>query len=327
MKKKKNPIVIAIIILVIIFAVIIYLYVSPSDTSSIKSSTENTTEEGISEVQVSTQTIENTLSSSGQISSALDEKLYLYASYYFEDLLVDENVFIAKGENIIEYTNGKYLTAPYDCVLVGSELPEEDEICTTSHYVEINSIETLQMTLNISESEINKVEIGDEVNITITATNEQLTGYITAISEVGTYSSSGSYFTATVEFENNGNLKIGMSASSEIIVEKVENAIAVPIEAVQSSDEGNYVIVVNKDGSTSNVTVETGIKNDAYIEIKSGLTGNETIQMKKESSSSSLTSFMKENRNNQNQGGNMPSFNGGETNFQNGGNMPSMTGK
>lgn len=309
MKKKKNPIVIAIIILALMLAVIIYLYVSPSETTQSNDTTSTT--EGTSEIQVTTQTIENTLSSSGQISSALNEKVYLYASYYFKDLLVDENVYIAEGENIIEYTNGTYLTAPYDCVLISYELPEEGEICTTSHYIEINSIDTLSMSLDVSESEINKVEIGDEVNITITATKDTLTGYITAISEVGTYSSSGSYFTATVEFENNGNLKIGMSATCEIVVEKVENAIVVPIEAIQNSDTGDYVVVVNSNGSTSNVSVETGISNDAYTEIKSGLSGNETVQIVESSSSNSSPNWNREK-------GNMPSEfpSGGERNMQ-----------
>ena len=31
---------------------------------------------------------------------------------------------------IIEYTNGTYLTAPYDCVVIGTSLPNQDEKCT-----------------------------------------------------------------------------------------------------------------------------------------------------------------------------------------------------
>lgn len=237
--------------------------------------------------RASIQTIENTLESSGQISSGLDEKLKLHASYYFEELLVDENVYIKEGENIVEYTNGTYLTAPYDCVIVGSSLPNEDEICTTSHYVEVKSIETLCMNLSISETDINKVEIGDSVNINITATNENIEGYITSVSEVGTYSSSGSYFDTVVSFENNGNLKIGMSATCEITFEKAENVLTVPVEAIQESDEGKYVIVVKDNGETENVTVETGISNDAYIEIKSGITENTNVQMQESDTSSS----------------------------------------
>lgn len=291
MKKKINPIVIAIIVLAIILAIIIYLYVKPTQNSFSTSSTEDTSSStsttSTTEAVSSIQTIENTLSSSGEIESSLDEKLSLHASYYFEELLVDENVYIAEGTNIVEYTNGTYLTAPYDCVIVSTNLPNEDEVCTTSHYIEVKSIDSLCMSLSVSETDINKIEIGDTVDITITATEEQFEGYITSISEVGTYSSSGSYFTAQVTFENNGNLKIGMSATCEIIIESAENVVAVPLEAIQTSDDGKYVVVVNNDGSTSNVTVETGISNDAYIEIKSGISENTTVQMTESSSSSS----------------------------------------
>ena len=95
----------------------------------------------------------------------------------------------------------------------------------------------------------------------------------------------GTYFSAKVTFENNGNLKIGMSASCE-------NVVAVPLEAVQTSDDGKYVIVVNDDGSTSEVSVETGISNDAYIQIKSGISEGTTVQMIESSTSSQTSGVM-----------------------------------
>lgn len=143
------------------------------------------------------------------------------------------------------------------------------------------------MNLSVSETDINKIEIGDIVNITMTASNEKIEGYITSISEVGTYSSSGSYFNAVVTFENNGNLKIGMSATCEIVIEKAENVVSVPVEAIQTLDDGTYVIVVNSDGSTTNTKVETGISNDAYIEIKSGIAEGTRVQLSEESNSDS----------------------------------------
>lgn len=324
MKKKISPIAIAIVVLVVILAIIIYLYVKPEGSTTNNVTTAETSD-GTQETVSSIQTIENTLSSSGQIESSLDEKLSLHASYYFEELLVDENVYIEEGTNIVEYTNGTYLTAPYDCVIISTNLPNEDEVCTTSHYIEIKSIDSLSMNLSVSETDINKIEIGDTVDITITATNEKLEGYITSISEVGNYSSSGSYFTAKVTFENNGNLKIGMSASCEIIIEKAENVVAVPLEAIQTSDDGKYVVVVNDDGSTSNVTVETGISNDAYIEIKSGISEGTTVQMTESSSSSKSSGEMSFERGKSSDGmSEGGGFGGGFMPNGGGGDMPSM---
>ena len=327
MKKKVNPILIIICILVVVLALIIYMYVSDSSSTTtysqnLSESTSNSN--NVTEVTSSIQTIENTLSSSGQISSALDEKIYLYASKYFQAFLVEENSYIPEGTNIIEYTDGTYLTAPYDLVIISKELPNTEEICKSTHYIEVQSINTLCMNLNINESDITKVEIGDVVDITITATEEKFQGNITSISEIGTYNSSGSTFPAVVTFENNGNLKIGMSATCEIIIEKAENVVAVPVEAIQTSDEGKYVVVVNDDGSTKNVTVETGISNSAYTEIKSGISENTKVQMETSTNSSSNMMENFKNRERFENGSNGNSGPGGDFS---GGGMPTNRGK
>ena len=94
---------------------------------------------------------------------------------------------------------------------------------------------------------------------------------------------------------------------------KAENIVAVPIEAVQTANNQSYVVVVNSDGTTENVNVETGISNEAYTEIKSGLTGNETVQMKEtEETSSGFGGRMNFERgrnggSRENMGGGMPS--------------------
>lgn len=313
MRKEKNPFTIAIIVLVIVLIAIIVLYVNPFENSS--NNTKIQQDSITNQATASIQTIENTLSSSGQVSSGLTENQYLHTGYYFEEMLVEENVLIEEGTNIIEYTNGTYLTAPYDCVVIGTNLPNEDEICSSSHYIQISSTETLCMSLSVSETDINKIEVGDTVDITMTASGEEIQGFITSVSEVGNYSSSGSYFTAVVTFNNNGNQKIGMSATCEIIIEKAENVIAVPIEAIQTSDEGKYVIVINDDGTTTNTIVETGISSDAYIEIKSGITEKTKVQVVESSDSSSSFGDRMNGR-----GGNFEGFSGG---MQGGGGMPS----
>lgn len=320
MSKKINPMLVAIGILAIILIVIICVFVFSNNE-------EESSEVLSTDIKSSIQTIENTLSSSGQVNAALDEKILLRTGYYYESMLVKENAFIEEGTNIIEYTNGTYLTAPYDCVVVSSNLPNEEEKCTSSHYIQIQSIDTLMMSLSVSESDINKVEVGDKVDIKITTTEEEIEGYITMVSEVGTYSSSGSYFVAEVEFANTGNIKIGMSATCEIIIESAEDVVAVPIEAVQTSDEGKYVVAIKEDGTTENIFVEIGISNDAYIEIKDGLEEGIKIEVPESTESTSGNFRMNSGRGGMNfeggrSQGSMPSFEGMPTMPQGG--MPNF---
>lgn len=289
MKKKKNKLVWIIIILLIAFGAILYRYFN-SNTSATNSTTQTTST--IKEVTVGTQTITKTLTSSGEISSNLTEDLSLNTYRYFSEIYVSENDFVSEGENILKYTNGKYLTAPYDLVVTKISVPEDaGDACTSAHYIGVQSTETLTLSLKIDESEISSVAVGQEVEIVPSAYEDQkYTGTITKINQIGTYASNGSSFTATVVFANDEKLKIGMSASCTITLEKVENVIAVPIEAIQTKNDEKYVIVENTDGTTTNVTVETGLSNDAYVEIKSGLSGGETIQMIEETTSSNSTS-------------------------------------
>ena len=199
---------------------------------------------------------------------------------YLKEVYVEENQFVKNGEKILKYTNGTYLYAPYDCVIKTITVGEVGEVCRSTHNIQILDATNLLMTLEVDETELNSIQVGQEVVITPNSNEEKTyVGKITKINEIGTYASNGSKFKVTILFENDNNVKIGMSASCVITIEKAENVVAVPIASVQSNGNSKYVVVVNEDKTTTNINVTTGLSNDAYVEIKEGLTGGETIQM------------------------------------------------
>ena len=269
-KKKSTYVIIG--ILTIVLVVMIAVIVKDDDTQTATSSSTTYTEN-----QAIKTDIENTISSSSYVSTALEEKKLLHNTYYFEEVYVETNQAILTGENILKYTNGEYLVAPYNCVITEMSLPGTGEECTNKHYIVIQSIDTLQMTIKIDEEDLSKISVGQEASIEIEALNKTVTGHVTNISNTATYSSSGSKFNVTVEFENDGEILLGMSAKCSVILEKVEDVIAVPVEAVQESNNRSYVIIKDLQGNTKATYVETGIENDAYIEIKSGLNEGDIV--------------------------------------------------
>lgn len=60
-----------------------------------------------------------------------------------------------------------------------------------------------------------------------------------------------------------------MSVSCTINIQELTDVLAVPINAVQITDK-KYVITV-ENGETKEVSIETGLSNDEYVEVKSGL--------------------------------------------------------
>lgn len=234
----------------------------------------------ITEENVSKQTIQKTLTSSGQIETGLTESIVPDTTEYFETMCVEEDDIVKMGENILQYSDGTYLVAEYDCVIVSYSMPETGKKCTSSNYVEVKSMKDLITTISVNENEINELSVGQEVDITLSADESKtFKGNVSKIDFIGSYSSSGTTFSATISFENDGDLKLGMSISCTIILKESTDVLAIPISAVQTSDKEKYVVLVKDNGETENVTIETGMSNDKYVEVISGLEEGDIVQV------------------------------------------------
>ena len=238
----------------------------------------STTNTKIEELTVEKRTISKSLTSSGEISST-SEKLSLSTSYYYSSLNVEENDIVKKGDKLLKYTNGTYLTAPYNLIVTAISVPSANTKATSSNYIEVKRMDNVIVSLNISESEIYNISLGAEAEITLNAdSTKTYKGKITKISSVANYSSSGSTFPVEISIENDGNIKIGMSVSCTIKIEELKDVVAVPINAVQINGTRKYVVVIDGNDKQE-VDVTTGLADDEYVEIKSGLSGGETIEV------------------------------------------------
>ncbi|MDY0394074.1 hypothetical protein RWE15_05760 [Virgibacillus halophilus] len=81
-----------------------------------------------------------------------------------------------------------------------------------------------------------------------------------------------------------------MSTEASILTESAEDALYVPVEAVHTSGDQKYVVLAdgekdsdaaesNAGRATSRIEVETGIYNDTYVEITSGLEAGQKVQL------------------------------------------------
>ena len=210
MKKKKiDKKIIIIGILILILVGIIFLYIR---NNNIDISYSDILNKNITTENNGTQLAE-TLTSNGEITSALTEKIELHATYYLEESYIGENKYIDEDENLIKYTNGEYLKSPYNCVIKSFNIPDIEEQCTNENYIELESTNQLKMEINVSETNIDKVYIGQVATITVPALeNKQYTGYITSISSTATNGN----FTIIIEFTNDGSVSIGMTGKCSI---------------------------------------------------------------------------------------------------------------
>lgn len=269
MKKKKIVLLISVAILIMVFFILIK---SKEDEGKI-------IETNIKTAEVSNQDIITTLTAPGEVQSAKTEKLTLNTSYYYLTICAEKGEFVKKGTNLLKYSNGTYLVAPYDCVVNSYSLPAVKSICTSNNYIEISSVEDLYMDINIGEDKIDKVTSGQEVDIVVNYNEmKEYKGTISKINAIGTKGNGTTNFAAIASMKNDGNLKLGMSATCTIILDKHENLVCLPIESIIIEDEKRYVNLLDSDGNSKKAEVETGVADANFVQILSGVNLGDKVE-------------------------------------------------
>lgn len=115
----------------------------------------------------------------------------------------------------------------------------------------ISDLSILTFDINIDELDIANIKVGQDVSITADAfANERFSGVVDKISVVGTSSQGVTTYPVTivVNSENKDMLIPGMNVSANIVIEKSENVLRIPVSALR---RGNVVIAkTDSDGVT-----------------------------------------------------------------------------
>jgi macrolide-specific efflux system membrane fusion protein len=135
----------------------------------------------------------------------------------------------------------------------------------------------MTMTVAFSEADISKVKVGQPATVKLDAlTGVQLGAHVTAISTVGTTSSSVVSYSATLTLDqNDSRVKPGMSASASVIVGQAQG-ITVPNSAVSGSGQVATVTLV-RSGKKTQQQVAVGLKGDSRTQIVSGLSAGDQL--------------------------------------------------
>ena len=181
------------------------------------------------------------------------------------------NKRVAAGETLVTYANGEKWAAPYDLVVTSRELPEKNKGAVTKddHYIEVQRIDTVSVTMEVSEKDLGLLSEGQSVKVKLGSDNgREYDGTISNINEVGTYGATGSKFTVTVKVPNDGSIKLGMSANLSITVAEASDVLTVPVSAVIGAGDDKFVQVYDlASGEQRAEPVTTGISNGTMVEV------------------------------------------------------------
>lgn len=187
------------------------------------------------------------------------------------------------------------VTAPISGTVIEKNFKTGDTIENSSltaaggNLAVIYDMSTMTFAMKINELDINKIQVGQEVEITADAV-EGVTfhGVVDKVNINGTTVSGMTDYFITVNILDPGDLKPGMNVSADVIIEHVGEVLAVPVEAVNRGAEKPYVLVagagaLNEEGRVADLgklerrEVTLGRNDDSYIEITDGLAQDEVV--------------------------------------------------
>jgi HlyD family secretion protein len=137
-----------------------------------------------------------------------------------------------------------------------------------------------QVVVDLSESQIAKVKLGQSVAINVDAfPSEKFTGKVEQIAPQAKVSQNVTSVEVRVSIDSGtvGKLKAGMNVEADFAVGELVNAIFVPNAAVVRQPEGSGVYVLTDGNKSVFRQIQTGVTVGKQTEVKSGLQGDEQV--------------------------------------------------
>lgn len=172
------------------------------------------------------------------------------------------------------------ITAPFNGAVASIAVEEGDIVTAGEAIIHLIDIRTMQLVVEVDEIDIPKTKLNQKALITLDALpGARLNGIVTAISPLPVQKTGVVVYEVTIGLNPPEvyNLKVGMSATADIIVSEKRNVLLVPTRAIRQDKQGKPMLMVLVDGQAQPRLIVTGLSDGAQTEIAEGVSQGETV--------------------------------------------------
>lgn len=168
------------------------------------------------------------------------------------------------------------VVAQFDGVITEMSVVEGAAPAPGTQMLTLESTENVKVGVFVSKYDLEKIAVGQETEVTIAGNKYE--GVVEKINGMATTNASGAAVVgADIKIENpDSNIFLGVEAKVSVNTAFAGQALAVPIEVINSDKDGDFVYAV-ENGILTKKRVTTGISSDSYCEIAEGLNEGEQI--------------------------------------------------
>ncbi|MDD3305651.1 MAG: HlyD family efflux transporter periplasmic adaptor subunit [Acetobacterium sp.] len=215
---------------------------------------------------------------SGVIESQSREDVMAASALEISELYVSEGELIAEETDLYEPISGDLVTSTVAGEVAEIYYDEDESVAAGEKIMEIVDFTNLQVSIKVDEYQLASLAVGAPVTINIDSIGRSVQGSVSEISREAKNENGVAYFTAIVDFQGDAQIRIGMNAEVVIVKEQAENAVMVPVDAIQFGAENESIVLVKGESEDSEQRpVTTGITDGINIQITAGLTENEVV--------------------------------------------------
>ena len=282
-KKKKKWIVLGVVLLVVI-GLVVFFVARPKD-------------QGFEEVKTQTGDITTYYSFSGNVESKEKQSVLADKMMQISSIHVQEGDIVHKDDVLMETTAGVQIKAEIDGEVTKLYVEESSPVAAGSQLIDLVNYDDLQVTVKVDEYDVKALQEGKQVTVSIGALDDkEVSGTISKVSRQAVVANGLSYFTASVDLEQDPDILVGMSAEVEMVNQQVSGVVTLDMEALQFDAYNHpYVYYRNEQGKVDTKTVEVGINDGNTVEITEGLQEEETVLVPQKSGMEAMMQEMYQN--------------------------------
>lgn len=185
-------------------------------------------------------------------------------------------------------SKGKYLNAkaqlsysgifsPIDGVVTDRPFYEGELATANQPILTVMNLTKLIAKAHIAQTEAVQLTVGDKAEMEVPGVRSSIKGSVMLISPaLDPGSTTVEVWVETLKPET--DLKPGMNVSFNVTSKREEDTLIVPAAAVFQTPEGeDYVMLAGSEGKAHQTKVEVGIRNKEFVEIVSGIRGNNSV--------------------------------------------------
>lgn len=174
-----------------------------------------------------------------------------------------------------------YMSSPISGIVTRVDQKNVGALMLPSDMIEIVNPSSIFFSAVVDEEDIGKITASLSATIRLDAFSEQSfpasikrVAFTPSISESG---GTGYMVWLTLPIDNSSmHYKLGMNGDAEIILNKQENVMSIPIDALVERDGSTYVEVL-RNGKPVKQIVTVGINDDEFVAITSGLSDQDLV--------------------------------------------------